>query len=552
MLTLDTFDLMVDQTIVRHGREYYENGAVTELTETGKDNWQAKVKGSELYTVQVEILRKDYITSYSCSCPYKGKTCKHVVAALFVLRGELAKKTVRRKAPEKDSATVEVRVASKNISRDIGKKYTSLIKGIIRRNTKKSFVDYRSVHNLANEISIVLEEGYNHFHKGNFSHAFVVARSVLTETVNLLTYCDDSGGYIQDVIYSCVQLIRLIVAAEELALDVKEGIFVFLQSATNDPVYFDYGGDFGYEMVDIYQSIALQLNKGNVFLSFVDDQIAAAKEESYRKKYFLVRKIVFLKAIGNISDAQQLIQQYLHIAEVRQEEVNSVIEKGNFPLAKKLIADGIEIARSQGYPGIVSDWEEELLGIAVLEDDKATIRHYTKYFAFLKNFDQAYYNQWKETFTPAEWKEEIEKYIEGTIANVTSEYQKNEGKVWYSLETPLLNALAPVYIEEKYFDRLLALMSKEADLDRVLKYHDLLIREYPLQLLAIYLPAFEYEGDVVGSRAEYAKLATKMKMVIQAIPEGKEQIIAIAEKLIHKYPRRPAMIEKLSTVLEMR
>jgi hypothetical protein len=43
-----------------------------------------------------------------------------------------------------------------------------------------------------------------------------------------------------------------------------------------------------------------------------------------------------------------------------------------------------------------------------------------------------------------------------------------------------------------------------------------------------------------------------MKMVIQAIPEGKEQIIAVAERLIQKYPRRPAMIEKLNAIVEMR
>lgn len=76
-----------------------------------------------------------------------------------------------------------------------------------------------------------------------------------------------------------------------------------------------------------------------------------------------------------------------------------------------------------------------------------------------------------------------------------------------------------------------------------------MIKIDPLQLLAIYIPAFKRKGDVVGNRREYADWAVKMEKIIKTIPEGKDEIIAVAEELIRKYPRRPAMIKELNAVV---
>jgi hypothetical protein len=39
---------------------------------------------------------------------------------------------------------------------------------------------------------------------------------------------------------------------------------------------------------------------------------------------------------------------------------------------------------------------------------------------------------------------------------------------------------------------------------------------------------------------------------MRAIPQGKDEIIAVAKGLISKYPRRPAMIEELNAVIRKR
>lgn len=578
MFTLRKFELQISDTIVYRGREYYENGAVVDVEETGKDFWQADVMGTELYTVSVEILKKDRIKSYSCDCPYDGDICKHVVALLFLLREKIINTAARKNVvPKTDFYKLIQRISleelqefilthatkdetfkslferyfsDKDSSINIEDKYTKQLKNFIGSHSSGDFFDYRSIHRLANEVNGLLDEGRQMIQKSNFRGAFIVARSVLTEVIELITYCDDSSGYIGDIINSSIELIRVVAEAESLAVDLQEEALFFAQSALNRPIYFDYG-DFGYEIVDLYQTLAIKLNREKSYLEFVDGQIkmTSADEYPYRKEYFIVQKIAFLKAIGNIRGAQELVRENLDIVDVRRGEVNGLIEEKDFSPAKKFIAEGIKIAEKKAHPGTVAEWQKELLRIAVLENDKKTIRHYTKYFAFNRGFDKVYYNQWKNTFTIDKWEEEIEKYIEERIASVELQFQENKGKAWYSTDTLLLDLLAPIYIEEKYWDRLLTLMSKETDLDRLLQYHNHLIKIYPVQLLAIYIPAFERKGDVVGNRREYADLATKMEKVIRAIPEGGDEIITVAEELIRKYPRRPAMIEELNAVV---
>jgi hypothetical protein len=580
MLTLRKFELQINDTLVRRGRDYYESAAVVNLEETEKGCWHAEVIGNNTYTVGIALFKKDQIKSYSCSCPYDGDICKHVLAVLFLLRDELMNDSVSPKTlpgddfdaslqkisleeyqefiqayaagDKKFKALFESRFADKDKDINPEERYTALLKSIIQHNSNGDFIDYRSVRTLTGEINALMDVGRQFVEKENFRGAFVVARPVLTEVIELLTYCDDSDGYIGDTINSAVKLIMDIAKAESVTLDLQEEIFDFVQAAISRSIYFEYG-DFGYEMVNVYQLLALKLGRTEVYLNLINGLItmAAADQYSYRQDYFLVQKISFLKAVGNVTDAQTLVHQHLDIVDVRRGEVNSLIAQKDFSSAKKLIADGIELARKKGHRGTAADWQKELLHIAVLENDASMIRHYTKHFAFDDGFDPVYYNQWKNTFTIAEWEVEIERYIEERIAAVEQQYQLDKGKAWYSPYTLLLDLLAPVYIEEEYWDRLLALMREETDLDRLLQYHDYLVKRYPMQLLAIYLPAFERKGDIVGNRSQYADLAAKMKMVITTIPEGREGIIAVAQAINRKYSRRPAMVKELNTVIGM-
>jgi SWIM zinc finger len=581
MLTLSNFEKHINDTVLKRGKNYYEQGMVVELEESADNLWQAEVTGSDTYAVEIAILnnKKKIIDDYSCTCPFEGIICKHVVAVLLAIKEEiknaspgspaankkiifedLVKKTGLKELQQfiaayalknKDFKTAfELHFANKDERIDISKKYTELIRKVIRKYADHGFVDYRSTFNLSREIDEIVNTGLGFVKKKNFKDAFLLAKPALKEMMEVIAACDDSAGNIGSTISSIVQLIEAIADADDAANELKEQVFSFLQTELSNTLYFDYG-DFGYELFGIFQNLAVAIGKPDQFLKFIDDRIVNLKGAytDYRINFYRTQKIYFLKAMGNSKEADKLIHQNLDIVEVRLGEVNNAINRKDFAKAKALIADGIKIAEKKEHPGTVSNWQKELLRIAELEKDIKTVRYYSKLFAFDRWFNESYYQQWKQTFSATEWKDVLEQHIAETFAAVTNEYERNKKKMWNPPgNPPVLREIAPIYIREKFWDRLLVLVQKEADMDIILEYHKHLFKEYPRELIEIYLPAFERKADRCNSRSEYKELAGIMKMVIKDIPVAKSKIIALAKKLMQKYPRRPAMIEELDKI----
>ncbi|MDO8993250.1 MAG: hypothetical protein Q7U83_09315, partial [Daejeonella sp.] len=332
-------------------------------------------------------------------------------------------------------------------------------------------------------------------------------------------------------------------------INLREEVYNYLLKELGDKSYYEYG-DFGYELFDIFETLAIDLSRSNEFFSFIDKQVSnlTGKYDDYRKEFFISRKIELLKLSGNNTEVENLVQQNLEIVEVRQGEINKFIQEKDYVKAKVLIKEGIEISDKKGHPGTTLQWEKELLRIAFLENDVELIRHYTKYFAFDRWFSKEYYDQWKATFNQEEWIVTIEAYIDETLKKILGNNERGRGKLWFTANPPVLSAIAPVYIEEGYWDRLLDLVKKETDLDVILQYHSHLSKRYPDELLALYLPAFELAGDHANARNQYKDVVNKMKRVIKDMPQFKADIVAVAQKLKSKYPRRPAMVDELNRI----
>jgi hypothetical protein len=199
MLTLSNFEKHINDTVLKRGKNYYEQGMVVELEESADNLWQAEVTGSDTYAVEIAILnnKKKVIDDYSCTCPFEGIICKHVVAVLLAIKEEiknaspgsdaankkiifadLVKKTGLKELQQfiaayalknKDFKTAfELHFANKDERIDISKKYTELIRKVIRKYADHGFVDYRSTFNLSREIDEIVNTGLEFVKKKNF------------------------------------------------------------------------------------------------------------------------------------------------------------------------------------------------------------------------------------------------------------------------------------------------------------------------------------------------------------------------------------------------
>jgi len=578
MLTLNNFDTQISSSILNRGKQYYQNGAVMEIVEINGGFWNAEVEGSDFYDVKVQLNVSDAIIECSCNCPFNGDVCKHVVAVLCKIRdvrlitinipaAKAAKKLsfddllnkinikeykefVKTYAlKNKDfKIALELAFSDKDDAVDLGKKYSDALKRVIRKHSDNGFVGYRDSLELVKDIDNFLVNVHEMIHKMHFRDAFAISIAILNEMRYVLTYCDDSAGNIGDTISETVSIIKRI--ATDAPITLREEVFNYLLKELDDKSYYEYG-DFGDELYDIFENLAIELRRLNDFLCYIDKQVSnlTGKYDEYRKEFFISRKIEFLKLFGNNADVEDLVQQNLEIVEVRQGEINKYIQQKNYAKAKSLINDGIVIAEKSEHPGTVSQWEKQLLRIAFLENDIKIIRYYTKYFAFDRWFNKEYYDQWKATFSQEDWIVTIEAYIEETLKKILDDNEKSRGKFWFTAKPPVLSVIAPVYIEEGYWDRLLDVVKKESNLDVVLQYHSHLLKRYPDELLAIYLPAFEMAGDHANARNQYRDLINKMKRVMKDMPQFKADIIYAAQKLKLKYPHRPAMLDELKAII---
>ncbi len=577
MLTLKNFDQQITGAILQRGRQYFNDGSVTYIEETGDDTWTAEVEGSDTYEVEVTLKKDNEIKDYDCSCPYDGGICKHLIAVFFTLREKLAAEGNRQKekAAKKDvfgrllaavtaeeyrqfvqryaaknrqfKTDFELYFSDKDNQIDVEAKYKSLVDKLVRMYTDHGYVGYGAASGLAREVNKLLDTGTDHISKNKFRDAFALAKTVMRQLIDIIGDADDSNGEIGDAIDSSIDLLDEIADAGNATSDMKGQVFAFIERELADKSYNDYG-DFGDRLLDVFQALAITLQKEEVYLRFMDRGTGG---DDYLREPYQKRKIAFLRKTGKKAEAEKLVQQNMDIVEIREAEVEKAIRKKDFTAAKKLIGEGIRIAEKKKHPGTVDGWKKELLRIAELQKDTPAIREYARYFALDKGFSPEHFRKWKKTFPASEWPTVIEDYVSGTTRKIKKESSSKNPNWWSAQSLP--DTLAPLYIEEKYWDRLLVLVQQENKLNITLRYHPYLVQYYPDELLALYLPLLETYGLKTSTRSEYADLVSKMKMVVKGIPKGKEAVLSLARRLRDRFslqPRRPAMIEELNKILK--
>lgn len=574
MLNIENFETKIDQAILRRGKDHFKSGQVVDLIKTGHDEWSAHVEDNASYSVEITIKNNQDVKACFCDCPSEDNICKHVVAVLLAIKEQLAippdkkgnnlsqqdafknllpkislkeyEEFIQHYAAKNKSFRTEFELyfANKEAGIEVESQYRDLVQRIIKKYSGTGFIDYNACNRMAQDLKELLMRGEAFLAANNFKDTFAFTKAVLRPIVQCYEFSDDSSGKLSERLYEVVHFIEEIASSDIAPIEIKAQLFAFLQTELEESIYFDYG-DVGYELFEIFQSLAILLNEEKAFIHFIDSKLKALKKveySEYQEKFFKKSKIEFYQSSGNIEKAADLIIENMDIEEIRQNEVDKAIVQKDYEWAKKLINEGIKIAEKKRHAGTVSNWKKELLRVAKLEKDLPTIRKYTKYFAFSDGrFSKEYYNALKNTYSEQEWTKVIGNYIQEITEN------KSKGKDNETID------LASIYIQEKYWDKLFELVKKGSSLHTLTEYHPYLVKTYPKEMLELYLPHLEEFGAKASARPEYKELVQLMKKLIKDIPGSQEKIVALAKKLRDQFsvkPRRPAMLEELEKVLK--
>jgi hypothetical protein len=575
MLSISNFDEYLKGPSLTKGKKYFTDGHITDLEDLGKGLWSAEVEGTEIYNVDIDLKKDNTINECFCDCPHDDDYCKHIIATLYAIRDiktivivkssaqtkKLTFSQLLKKVSEKEllafvkeygakskefKLAFEFSFAQKDENYSLESTYNDVLLTTIKKYYQRGYINYKNTNALAKELNKFLNQIKKIFTEGNLTDAFKINTLLLKQLYILLPDAEDHEENLSNVIYDIFDFTTQIF--DVAPIDLKESIFQFLTQEINNKSYFAWE-DRVIKLLSCFKNAALFMNKHEEYLSVLNSRIAINNKEQNNSyyAYYLQEKLDFLEEIGNKAEAAKIKYENLDILEFRQKEVELLIKNENYAEAKILVNEGIKIASQKKHGGTVSDWNITLLKIAQIENDLETIRVLAKQLTYDRGWvNMHYYKVWKSSYDTTVWVNLIEEHINNLILEL--EKNKNSYNMLFFSSNAALNTLAPIYIEEKYFERLWLLLKKGFNLGTLLKYHEYIFKDYKEELLNLYIRCLNKEAEIANTRNLYITLAYNLEQIAKfdisysvVIQEKVEEF-----KEIHK--KRPAFLEELESI----
>lgn len=563
------FETTVDVTILERGKRYFEAEAVSDL-EKINGQWVANVDGTEQYAVSINGIRK--IKGWDCDCPYDGgPVCKHVLAVLYAIKAEKSKPSKAKKSSKSEVEQIFAKVPEKELIAFFRKKlrsykdlkqelfsefmeyvevpegadkYSEMIKKMIKssENKRDGFVDYKESRKLAQQLDGVMLKAQQFLRQKNYIDSLTICKSIVIKTSNLLDQADDSGGYLQDVLYSAYSIVEELFEAP-IAPIFRDKIFGVLYEILQKDK--DNTADVRYHILDILVDKKWDHNQYQQLADYLKNTLdnLTGKYTEYSQESYLSYLSGIYKDLEATEALKNLEDKYIHLVKIRKNIVERLIKGEDYKQAQKLILEGIEIAKEKNHSGTVSNWKDMLIKICSHEGNLTTQR------ALLKEqyLDSGFGNgnkrlsDFKQSYSSKEWIEVRTSLIE--LFNNTSKSKKgqNTGHKYQTL-------LANLYIAEEMWEALLGYIeTKELYPSNRIQLAYYLEDHYPEKVIAIYADYVRKMGANSSSRSEYKKVTAFLKRMLKVT--GSELVVKeLIQEFQIKYDRRPAMLDELRKV----
>lgn len=557
-MTFENFEKNISSTIRERGYGCFHSGYVSNLDEVETDLWVADVYGTNDYRVKIKTDKKE-IKNWSCDCPYdQGPICKHVVATFYAIvdaekkpkpKGE--KKGKKNKVNEIFSKVKKEELQQflqlqfrknrglKNsliahfaefLDEDNDSKYRLIVNSMVKgASGRYGFIDYHEANSLIDELYELVEKANDFVVKNNIVEALSICKTIIEELPIIVCEMDDSGGGVSDVFDNAFGTLYSIISKAPPML--KDDLFQYCLAEYPKQKYHDFG--FEDYFIQMLPQLVTTEEQEIEFFNLIDKQIKIAEKDDY-SQYGVVSlintKIKYLRLAKREDEAYTLIEANKNYSEFRKILVNDAISNNKFVVAKELCNKGIVLAKKMEYDRTEMEWHQKLLEISEKEKNIEDIRKYAEHLYFTYNFNSEYYGKIKLTYSKDEWSNKCE--------NIVDKIKGPQQKGGYYKAT----ALANIFVEEKYFERLLKLMEiNQKDIHFVDNYATHLKKLYPTKVLTFY--GNEVKKIAVNTGRNIYNEMAKYLLIMKKIDGGNEKVKFLIKGFREQYKNRRAMKE---------
>ena len=523
--------------ILARGKEYYEMGAVQDLT-VSDEEILARVEGSESYEVEIE-LRGNTVTNMDCTCPYAEDhdACKHMAAVLYEWESQkeapaLSAETerfVRNLSAEQAKNLLLAHAQTCASLREIlfelseekktGKKRSAWKKELAeirRRYSYDGYIDYRGAYDYFTECVDFLDEKIDPLIEGkHLKEAFTVCCDIYKTATDV--DCDDSDGSMG--IFANAFLEK----TDDILLEADAPLRAFMHahlwemcgndiSPENDPPIEEF-------LLNAFWEPAL-LEKNR---EIIDGALARAIDDDHMTLELVRYKISTMRKLGlPENEIAAVLGTYRHLPQIRRDEITVAIQKGDTNLAIALVRESQKIDKEEPY--LLKIYAELLIDLYREKNDTEAYR--AELESYLFTYEQRgteYIEQLKALLPPEEWEAMRERLLSSpTIGDTRFE---------------LLN-------EEGLYRRLLSETACERSLWHFRQYEQVLRQHFPEEVRDIWLSYLRTEMHSASTRSMYADLISRLKK-LKSYPDGKALTQALADEWKQAYPKRSAMLDEL-------
>ncbi|MBK8454609.1 MAG: SWIM zinc finger family protein [Thiofilum sp.] len=550
-MNLTTFEAQISSVIVQRGRDYVSH--VRNLEETEPDFWQAEVKGSYLYDVEIEI-KHNTITHWSCSCPYDGYVCKHVVATLFNIRNTFSRDPnnstlftpkftqvqPKRLTQQERVAQVLEQLPQEQLNRylielfkehrdlqeqfllrfeehqdahKVKKDFLASFQRLVDNHTDHDYMDYADTRNFAREAALLL----NTLQQSKIAEIVKVDIYLHTiEAIEEVAQCsDDSNGELNGLLNDIAQALDSLSDAltEEQITELHQQLYALNKN-------LDYGLDSNFE--ELLHDLAVNRPHLQDYMIEKLQQSLMTASPTYQQQSIALKLERHLIDWGREEEAKQLTSKLITIPEFRERHLKQLLEQKNYDEAITLLTEGIQLATKEKQNHIIAKWRKYLITIAHETNNTELLR-----IELLNSFQESGYK--------------LKDYLELRSTYEVEQWKTIKNTIYDSIPKHHTLQRADILQAENNISALYELVTKSNSLN-LLKNHALLLSAtYPNEIKQKYTH-FITENLKYTGREVYEQAAKDLKM-ISLFPEGSALAKQLIETFNVQYKNRPLMVK---------
>lgn len=554
-MKVDDFERFLEPVILERGHKLFKDGAVKNLHHTDKNRVVASVSGSQTYNVEIFLEVDDSIMQASCSCPYEwSETCKHQAAVLFALRegspaadqpveaepGHDLKKLLMQESKEDlISIILQFSKANKEVEKQLLLRYSSpeeeittakaLIRDYIKGAKSRGFIYWNRMTEAMQGAYMVLDNAKSKIERGNYVQAVRLAIEIMPPVVAMTQYSDDSAGEITFVTRRTMETIRSAVEGglDELSPTEIQEIFKVVLKEEKNKRYEGFD-DWRFDLLDAI----IPFGKNPKLRSTLEKELdkllknTSTDEWSWRHSEESIKELQLKLLV--VSDPEEstvdaFIEENLKHSTFREKAIDRAMDRMDFEKAEQLCLQGEQ--QDTTYAGLIHRWKDYRYQVYEKLGDIERQRSLA-YELVTKYNEYKDYERLKKLYSSEEWEEVFE--------NLLSELGKGHSRGLY----------LTIITEERMEDRILAYA--KAKPSSIVELYPYLIDNHLSEVNDLFVGMIMYDAEEASERRKYKEVCKDIKKYKNACGETNSR--KLIEKLMSKYPRRPAFLDELKKI----